>query len=204
MNPEETNEKNIKIVKTYAEKITKTLSEINSILDNDFEDYDGFLDMYPTVYDMKYLHKHIQSILQDLEHESMMVNASIKNPLIAKKVATASGYEIGIEKRFDNDGDLLVYQVFCEILEDNEHESFAEEFDTFDKFEPIVAEVGKGGLTEKQKKLPKKMQKAILKKMKKKKEISEEEAEAEYSKLLSKDDEKEYENTIEHEMKVKK
>jgi hypothetical protein len=157
-----------------------------------------------SINDMRHGHRQIMSALLDLEFEAMMANASVKNPLVAKQVSTASGVEIEIQKKFDNDADFLVYQVYCQMLEDSENESFAEEFDTFEKFEPIVAEVGKGGLTEKQKKLPKKMQKAILKKMQNKKEISKEEAEAEYSKLLSKDDEKEKENTIEHEMKVKK
>ena len=59
----------------------------------------------------------------------------------------------------------------------------------YDKMRAMINEVGKGGLTEKQKKLPPALQKAILKKMKEDGKITEEEAEA-ASKLLSKDDQK--------------
>ena len=57
----------------------------------------------------------------------------------------------------------------------------------YDKMRAMMNEVGKGGLTEKQKKLPPALQKAILKKMKEDGKLSEE-SEAAYSKLLSKDD----------------
>ena len=67
----------------------------------------------------------------------------------------------------------------------------------------MMNEVGKGGLTEKQKKLPPALQKAILKKMKKEGKISEE-AEAAYSKLLSKDDQKKQEVDPQDGMKVVK
>lgn len=200
----EITEKNLKILKAYVNKVKESVSEMESIVNNDFKEYDGYYDFYGVVHDLRSSYRSIKDGVEELQYESMMANASMKNPLVAKKVSTANGIEMSIENRFDNDADLLVYQVFCEMIEGDEYESFAEEFDSFEKFEPVISEIGKGGLTEKQKKLPKKMQKAILKKMKKKKEISEEEAEAEYSKLLSKDDEKEYENTIEHEMKVKK
>jgi membrane peptidoglycan carboxypeptidase len=68
----------------------------------------------------------------------------------------------------------------------------------------MINEVGKGGLTEKQKKLPPALQKAILKKMKEDGKISDEEADAAYSKLLSKDDQKKKETNIEDEVKVVK
>jgi membrane peptidoglycan carboxypeptidase len=71
----------------------------------------------------------------------------------------------------------------------------------YDKMRAMINEVGKGGLTEKQKKLPPALQKAILKKMKKDGKITEEEAEA-ASKLLSKDDEKKVELAPQDDMKV--
>ncbi len=61
----------------------------------------------------------------------------------------------------------------------------------YDKMRAMMTEEGKGGLTDKQKKLPPAIQKVILEKMKKDGKLSEEESEAAIKKLLSKDDEKE-------------
>ena len=71
----------------------------------------------------------------------------------------------------------------------------------YDKMRAMINEVGKGGLTEKQKKLPPALQKAILKNMKEDGKITEEEAEA-ASKLLSKDDQKKEEVAPQDDMKV--
>ena len=61
----------------------------------------------------------------------------------------------------------------------------------YDKMRAMMCEDSKGGLTDKQKKLPPAIQKSILDKMKKDGKISEEEVEAAYAKFLSKDDKKE-------------
>ena len=71
----------------------------------------------------------------------------------------------------------------------------------YDKMRAMINEVGKGGLTEKQKKLPPALQKAILKKMKEDGKITEDEAEAE-DKLLSKDEKKKEEVAPQDDMKV--
>ena len=71
----------------------------------------------------------------------------------------------------------------------------------YDKMRAMINEVGEGGLTEKQKKLPPALQKAILKKMKEDGKISEEEAEAAVSKLLSKDDQPKEESIPESALK---
>jgi hypothetical protein len=73
----------------------------------------------------------------------------------------------------------------------------------YDKMRAMMNEVGKGGLTEKQKKLPPALQKAILKKMKEDGKLSKEEEEAE-AKLLSKDDQKKKEVAPQDDMKVVK
>ena len=74
----------------------------------------------------------------------------------------------------------------------------------YDKMRAMMNEVGKGGLTEKQKKLPPALQKAILKKMKEDGKLSKEEEEEAEAKLLSKDDQKKKEVHIKDEMKVVK
>jgi polyhydroxyalkanoate synthesis regulator phasin len=72
----------------------------------------------------------------------------------------------------------------------------------YDKMRAMINEVGEGGLTEKQKKLPPALQKAILKKMKEDGKLTEEESEAVTQDLLSKKNQKENEVGPEGEMKV--
>ena len=99
----------------------------------------------------------------------------IKNPLVANVDRLNGNIEVSISKKYDE-----------------------KEEPVFKKF---MGMCGKGGLTEKQKKLPPALQKAILKKMKEDGKITEEEAEA-ASKLLSKDDQKKEEVAPQDDMKV--
>jgi len=135
----------------------------------------------------------------------------IKNPLVANIDRSNGNIEISIAKKYKKTEEAM-YKSFMSVcsMEDKElvDTSDMDEDQTakacgmqYDKMRAMINEEGKGGLTEKQKKLPAALQKAILEKMKKEGKLSEE-AEAAYSKLLSKDDQKKEEVGPEGEMKV--
>jgi len=135
----------------------------------------------------------------------------IKNPLVANIDRSNGNIEISIAKKYDETEEAM-YKSFMSVcsMEDKElvDTSKMDKDQTvkacgmqYDKMRAMINEVGEGGLTEKQKKLPPALQKAILKKMKKEGKLSEE-AEAAYSKLLSEDDKKEKEVGPEGELKV--
>jgi len=137
----------------------------------------------------------------------------IKNPLIANIDRSNGNIEISIAKKYDETEEAM-FKSFMSVcsMEDKElvDTSDMDKDQTvkacgmqYDKMRAMINEEGKGGLTEKQKKLPPALQKAILKKMKKNGKLSEE-AEAAYSKLLSEDDKKEKEVGPEGELKVVK
>ena len=137
----------------------------------------------------------------------------IKNPLVANIDRSNGNIEISIAKKYDETEEAM-FKSFMSVcsMEDKElvDTSDMDKDQTvkacgmqYDKMRAMINEEGKGGLTEKQKKLPPALQKAILKKMKKEGKLSEE-AEAAYSKLLSEDDKKEKEVGPEGELKVVK
>jgi hypothetical protein len=137
----------------------------------------------------------------------------IKNPLVANIDRSNGNIEISIAKKYDETEEAM-FKSFMSVcsMEDKElvDTSDMDKDQTvkacgmqYDKMRAMINEEGKGGLTEKQKKLPPALQKAILKKMKKNGKLSEE-AEAAYSKLLSEDDKKEKEVGPEGELKVVK
>ena len=137
----------------------------------------------------------------------------IKNPLVANIDRSNGNIEISIAKKY-KESEEATYKSFMSVcaMDDkalvdtskmDKEGTMAACGMQYDKMRAMITEVGKGGLTEKQKKLPPALQKAILKKMKKDGKISEEEAEA-ASKLLSKDDQKKKETNIKDEVKVVK
>lgn len=137
----------------------------------------------------------------------------IKNPLVANIDRSSGNIEISIAKKYDETEEAM-YKSFMNVcsMEDKElvDTSDMDKDQTvkacgmqYDKMRAMINEVGEGGLTEKQKKLPPALQKVILEKMKKEGKLSEE-AEAAYSKLLSEDDKKEKEVGPEGELKVVK
>ncbi len=134
----------------------------------------------------------------------------IKNPLVANIDRSNGEIEISIAKKYDEKEEAM-YKSFMSVCSTEDKElvdtSDMDKNQTmkacgmqYDKMRSAINEVGEGGLTEKQKKLPPALQKAILEKMKKEGKLSEE-AEAAYSKLLSKDDQKEKEVGPEGEIK---
>jgi hypothetical protein len=135
----------------------------------------------------------------------------IKNPLVANIDRSNGNIEISIAKKY-KESEEATYKSFMSVcaMDDkalvdtskmDKEGTMAACGMQYDKMRAMINEVGKGGLTEKQKKLPPALQKAILKKMKKDGKITEEEAEA-ASKLLSKDDEKKVELAPQDDMKV--
>lgn len=121
----------------------------------------------------------------------------IKNPLVANIDRSNGNIEISIAKKY-KESEEAMYKSFMSVCAmDDKALVDTSEMDKdgtmaacgmqYDKMRAMINEVGEGGLTEKQKKLPPALQKAILKKMKEDGKLSEE-AEATYSKLLSKDD----------------
>lgn len=137
----------------------------------------------------------------------------IKNPLVANIDRSSGNIEISIAKKYDETEEAM-YKSFMSVCAMKDKElvdtSDMDKDQTvkacgmqYDKMRAMINEVGEGGLTEKQKKLPPALQKAILKKMKKEGKLSEE-AEAAYSKLLSEDDKKEKEVGPEGELEVVK
>tara|TARA_R110002020_G_scaffold114331_3_gene262932 strand:+ start:507 stop:947 length:441 start_codon:yes stop_codon:yes gene_type:complete len=135
----------------------------------------------------------------------------IKNPLEASIDRSNGKIEISIAKKY-NETEEAMYKSYMSVcaMEDkaltdtsemDEKETMKACGMQYDKMRAMMNEVGEGGLTEKQKKLPPALQKAILEKMKKEGKLSEE-AEAAYSKLLSKDDKKKKEVSPQDEVKV--
>lgn len=135
----------------------------------------------------------------------------IKNPLEASVDRSNGKIEISIAKKY-NETEEAMYKSYMSVcaMEDkaltdtsemDEKETIKACGMQYDKMRPMMNEVGEGGLTEKQKKLPPALQKAILEKMKKEGKLSEE-AEAAHSKLLSKDDKKKKEVSPQDEVKV--
>lgn len=137
----------------------------------------------------------------------------IKNPLIANIDRSNGNIEISIAKKYDKTEEAMYksYMTHCamndkELVDttDMDEKGTAKSCAMqYDKMRGMMNEVGKGGLTEKQKKLPPALQKAILKKMKQDGKLSKEEEEAE-AKLLSRDDQKKKEVAVQDDMKVVK
>ena len=135
----------------------------------------------------------------------------IKNPLVANIDRSNGNIEISIAKKYDKTEEAMYksYMSVCSMDDKalidtsdmDEKQTMKACGMQYDKMRAMMNEVGKGGLTEKQKKLPPALQKAILKKMKEDGKITEEEAEA-ASKLLSKDDQKKEEVAPQDDMKV--
>lgn len=121
----------------------------------------------------------------------------IKNPLEMSVDRSNGNIEISIAKKYSNTEEAMYksYMTHCamndkELVDTTDMDDKATAKSCamqYDKMRAMMNEIGKGGLTEKQKKLPPALQKAILKKMKEDGKLSEE-AEAAYSKLLSRDD----------------
>lgn len=139
----------------------------------------------------------------------------IKNPLVANIDRSNGNIEISIAKKYDKTEEAMYKSYMSVCAMDDKALVDTSKMDKdqtmkacgmqYDKMRAMMNEVGKGGLTEKQKKLPPALQKAILKKMKEDGKLSkeeQEEAEAAYSKLLSKDDQKKKEVNIKDEIKV--
>jgi hypothetical protein len=135
----------------------------------------------------------------------------INNPLQANVDRSNGDIEISIAKKY-SEKEEATYKSFmsvCAMQDKDLVDTSAMDDDQtmkacgmqYDKMRAMINEVGKGGLTDKQKKLPPALQKAILNKMKKDGKISKEEEEAE-AKLLSKDDQSKKEVGPEGEMKV--
>ena len=138
----------------------------------------------------------------------------INNPLIANVDRSNGNIEISIAKKYEEKEEAM-YKAFMTVCstEDKSLVDTTKMDDEntmkacgmqYDKMRATVNEIGKGGLTEKQKKLPPALQKAILNKMKKDGKLTDEESEAAYSKLLSKDDQKKEEKNIKDQVKVVK
>lgn len=139
----------------------------------------------------------------------------IKNPLVANIDRSNGNIEISIAKKYDKTEEAMYKSYMSVCAMDDKALVDTSKMDKeqtmkacgmqYDKMRAMMNEVGKGGLTEKQKKLPPALQKAILKKMKEDGKLSkeeQEEAEAAYSKLLSRDDQKKKEVNIKDEIKV--
>lgn len=138
----------------------------------------------------------------------------IKNPLVANIERSDGNIEISIAKKY-KESEEATYKSFMSVCAmDNKALVDTTKMDKeatmaacgmqYDKMRAMINEVGKGGLTEKQKKLPPALQKAILKKMKKDGKLSKEEEEEAEAKLLSKDDQKKEEVAPQDDMKVVK
>ena len=121
----------------------------------------------------------------------------IKNPLVANVDRLNGNIEVSISKKYDEKEEpvfkkfmgmcAMENKTFVDTTEMDKDQTMKACGMQYDKMRAMMNEVGEGGLTEKQKKLPPALQKAILKKMKEDGKLSEE-SEAAYSKLLSKDD----------------
>jgi len=121
----------------------------------------------------------------------------IKSPLVANVDRSSGDIEISIAKKYSKTEEAMYksYMSVCAMddkaLTDtsdmDEKQTMSACAGQYGKMRAMMNEVGEGGLTDKQKKLPPALQKAILEKMKKEGKLSEE-SEAAYSKLLSRDD----------------
>ena len=135
----------------------------------------------------------------------------IKNPLVANVDRSNGNIEISIAKKYSETEEAMYKSYISVCAMDDKALVDTSKMDKdqtmkacgmqYDKMRAMMNEVGKGGLTEKQKKLPPALQKAILKKMKEDGKITEEEAEA-ADKLLSKDEKKKEEVAPQDDMKV--
>ena len=138
----------------------------------------------------------------------------IKNPLVANVDRLNGNIEISISKKYDDKEEPVFKKFMGMCAMDDKMLVDTSKMDKdqtmkacgmqYDKMRGMMNEVGKGGLTEKQKKLPPALQKAILKKMKKDGKLSKEEEEEAEAKLLSKDDQKKEEVAPQDDMKVVK
>jgi N-methylhydantoinase B/oxoprolinase/acetone carboxylase alpha subunit len=138
----------------------------------------------------------------------------IKNPLVANIERSNGNIEISIAKKYKETEEAMYKSFMSVCAMDDKALVNTKDMDKkatmaacgmqYDKMRAMMNEVGKGGLTEKQKKLPPALQKAILKKMKEDGKLSEEEEKEAEAKLLSKDDQKKKEVAIEDDMKVVK
>ena len=113
----------------------------------------------------------------------------IKNPLVANIDRSSGDLEISISKKYSETEEAMYksYMSVC-AMDDKEltDTSDMDEKQTikacagqYGKMRAMMNEVGEGGLTDKQKKLPPALQKAILEKMKKEGEASKSYAEEE-------------------------
>lgn len=136
----------------------------------------------------------------------------IKNPLVANIDRSSGNIEISIAKKYSDEEEAM-YKSFMSVCAKEDKElvdtSKMDDGETikacgmqYDKMRAMINEVGEGGLTEKQKKLPPALQKAILKKMKEDGKLSKEEEEEAEAQLLSKDNQKD-DSHIEDEIKKK-
>ena len=140
----------------------------------------------------------------------------IKNPLVANIDRSNGNIEISIAKKYDKTEEAMYKSYMSVCAMDDKALIDTSDMDEkqtmkacgmqYDKMRAMMNEVGKGGLTEKQKKLPPALQKAILKKMKEDGKLTEEEtkeeSEAVTQDLLSKDDQKKKEVAVQDDMKV--
>ena len=138
----------------------------------------------------------------------------IKNPLVANIDRSNGNIEVSIAKKYSKTEEAMYKSYMSVCAMDDKALTDTSDMDEkqtmkacgmqYDKMRAMMNEVGKGGLTEKQKKLPPALQKAILKKMKEEGKLSEEEEKEAEAKLLSKDDQKKKEVSIQDEIKVVK
>ena len=138
----------------------------------------------------------------------------IKNPLVANIDRSNGNIEVSIAKKYSKTEEAMYKSYMSVCAMDDKALTDTSDMDEkqtmkacgmqYDKMRAMMNEVGKGGLTEKQKKLPPALQKAILKKMKEDGKLSEEEEKEAEAKLLSKDDQKKKEVSIQDEIKVVK
>lgn len=137
---------------------------------------------------------------------------NIKNPLTANIDRSNGNIEISIAKKYKQEEEAMYKSFMSVCAADDKALVDTSKMDDnqtmkacgmqYDKMRAMINEVGEGGLTEKQKKLPLALQKAILKKMKEDGKLTEEESEAVTQDLLSKKNQKENEVGPEGEMKV--
>ena len=149
----------------------------------------------------------------------------IKNPLVANIDRSNGNIEISIAKKYSETEEAMYKSYMSVCAMDDKALVDTTDMDKkatmaacgvqYDKMRAMMNEVGKGGLTEKQKKFcllytppsPRDgpaLQKAILKKMKEDGKLSKEEEEEAEAKLLSKDDQKKKEVAPQDDMKVVK
>lgn len=146
----------------------------------------------------------------------------IKNPLVANIDRSGGNIEISIAKKYSKTEEAMYKSYMSVCAMDDKALVDTSDMDKtqtmkacgmqYDKMRDMMNEVGEGGLTEKQKKLPPALQKAILKKMKEEGKLTEkeeeeepemeEESEAVTQDLLSKKDQKEVEVAPQDDMEI--